>query len=252
MGSSSCRWIRRHGAGSRCCANLENCDVAEPLPLASSKIPTAEKATAQPTRTSSWRLTGVPAIDVLLTGHTHEDIPPRLVRGVLVAQPLARAQMLTRIDLRLERDGQGWHITERRGDNLPVKGVAADPELTSAFTLVQQRVQTALDAPVGEVTDEVRVDRCRLQDCAAVDLLHEVQMRASGADLSLAALLNPGAPVLHPGSVNWRWIHAFYVYPNTLLAVRLDGRPDPRRARARGPLLRRSRVRSRGMHGNRG
>jgi len=170
-----------------------------------------------------WRLTAVPGIDVLLTGHTHEDIPPRLVRGVFVAQPWARARMLTRIDLSLERDATGWHITNRRGENIPAKGVAADDEITSAFTLVQQRVQTALDAPVGEVTSEVRVDRCRLEDCAAVDLIHEVQISASGADLSLAALLNANAPVLRAGPVNWRWIHAFYVYPNTLFAVRLTG-----------------------------
>ena len=170
-----------------------------------------------------WRLTAVPGIDVLLTGHTHENIPPQLVRGVLVAQPWARARMLTRIDLSLERDGNGWQITERRGENLPAKGVAADDEITSAFALVQQRVQTALDAPVGEVTGDVVVDRCRLEDCAAVDLVHEVQMHASGADLSLAALLNAGAPALRAGPVNWRWIHAFYVYPNTLFAVRLTG-----------------------------
>jgi 2',3'-cyclic-nucleotide 2'-phosphodiesterase/3'-nucleotidase len=170
-----------------------------------------------------WRLTAVPGIDVLLTGHTHEDIPPRLVRGVFVAQPLARARMLTRIDLHLERDEEGWHITERQGENLPVKGVPADPELTRPFTLAQQRVQTTLDGPVGEVTGDVRVDRCRLEDCAAVDLVHEVQMHASGADLSLAALLNAHAPVLRAGPVSWRWIHAFYVYPNTLVAVRLTG-----------------------------
>jgi 2',3'-cyclic-nucleotide 2'-phosphodiesterase/3'-nucleotidase len=170
-----------------------------------------------------WRLTAVPGIDVLLTGHTHEDIPPRLVRGVFVAQPLARARMLTRIDLHLERDEEGWHITERQGENLPVKGVPADPELTRPFTLAQQRVQTTLDGPVGEVTGDVRVDRCRLEDCAAVDLVHEVQRHASGADLSLAALLNAHAPVLRAGPVSWRWIHAFYVYPNTLVAVRLTG-----------------------------
>jgi 2',3'-cyclic-nucleotide 2'-phosphodiesterase/3'-nucleotidase len=170
-----------------------------------------------------WRLTAVPGIDVLLTGHTHEDIPPRMVRGVFVAQPLARARMLTRIDLHLERDEEGWHIAERQGENIPVKGVPADPELTRPFTLAQQRVQTTLDGPVGEVAGDVRVDRCRLEDCAAVDLVHKVQIDASGADLSLAALLNAHAPVLREGPVNWRWIHAFYVYPNTLVAVRLTG-----------------------------
>jgi 2',3'-cyclic-nucleotide 2'-phosphodiesterase/3'-nucleotidase len=169
------------------------------------------------------RLTEVPGIDVLLTGHTHDDIPPRLVRGVFVSQPAARARLLTRIDLKLERGESGWRITERRGRNLPSSAAQAQEELTAAFTLAHQRVQTALDGPVGEVASEIRVDRCRLEDCVAVDLIHAVQLEASGADLSLAALLNAHAPSLAPGPVNWRWIHAFYVYPNTLVAVRLTG-----------------------------
>jgi 2',3'-cyclic-nucleotide 2'-phosphodiesterase/3'-nucleotidase len=162
-----------------------------------------------------WRLTAVPGIDVLLTGHTHEDIPPRLVRGVYVAQPWARARMLTRIDLRLERDEHGWHITERRGENLPTKGVPGDKELIRAHTLIQQRVQTALDGPVGEVTHEVRVDRCRLEDCAAVDLVHQVQMHASG--------------------VHRRWLHGRWRRLDPPLQRRQHGRcelphrPDPTR-----------------------
>ena len=70
----------------------------------------------------------------------------------------------------------------------------------AAFTLTHQRVQTALDGPVGEVTSDVRVDRCRLEDCAAVDLIHAAQLEASGADLSLAALLNAHAPPLASGT----------------------------------------------------
>jgi 2',3'-cyclic-nucleotide 2'-phosphodiesterase/3'-nucleotidase len=202
----------------------ENCDVVVVLAHTGfEQDPETGEADGTAHENFVWRLTAVPGIDVLLTGHTHEDIPPRMVNGVFVSQPAARARILTRIDLDLEYIDGSWRITGRQGENLVCQGVAADTDMTRAFTLVQQRVQTALDAPVGEVTGEVRVEPCRLEDCAAVDLLHEVQMHASGADLSLAALLNSGAPVLHAGPVNWRWIHAFYVYPNTLLAVRLTG-----------------------------
>jgi 2',3'-cyclic-nucleotide 2'-phosphodiesterase/3'-nucleotidase len=169
------------------------------------------------------RLTEVPGIDVLLTGHTHNDIPPHLVRGVIVSQPDARAQMVTKIHLRLSGDEGGWTIADWSGGNLAVKGTPADTELTEAFALAHQRVQTKLDGPVGEVTGEVRVERCRLEDCAAVDLIHAVQLEASGADLSLASLLNAYAPPLKAGPVNWRWIHSFYVYANSLTAVRMTG-----------------------------
>jgi 2',3'-cyclic-nucleotide 2'-phosphodiesterase (5'-nucleotidase family) len=170
-----------------------------------------------------WRLTQAPGIDLLLTGHTHDDIPPRLVHGVVVSQPAARARMLTRIDLRLTEGDEGWKIVDWKGRNLRTEEAAADTDLVDAMTLLHQRVVSALDGPAGEVTSEVRVDDCRIADCAAVDLLHAVQLEASGAELSLAALLNSHPPRLSAGPVSWRWIHAFYHYPNTLVAVRVTG-----------------------------
>jgi len=169
------------------------------------------------------RLTEVPGIDILLTGHTHEDIPPREINGVIVAQPRARANFLTRIDLGLERGPAGWRIVDWNGENLPTGEVSPDPVLMAEFAEAHEKVVEALSAPVGEVTSEVRTDRCRIADCAAVDLIHAVQLEASGAELSLASLLNAHTPPLSPGTVNWRWIYAFYPYENSLVAVRLTG-----------------------------
>ncbi|MCU0233281.1 MAG: bifunctional metallophosphatase/5'-nucleotidase [Thermoanaerobaculales bacterium] len=171
----------------------------------------------------AWRLSEVPGIDVLLTGHTHRDIPPRELHGVIVAQPGARASHLTRIDLELERENGSWRIASWEGRNLASGAAAADGGIADAMAEAHHRVAAALDGPAGEVSGEVRVERCRLADCEAVDLLHAVQLEATGAQLSLAALLNAKAPPLAPGPVSWRWIHAFYVYPNSLLAVRLTG-----------------------------
>ncbi len=170
-----------------------------------------------------WRLTQVPGIDVLLTGHTHRDIPPREVNGVIVSQPAARGARLTRLDLELEREADGWRIDSWSGANLVTAEAEAAPEIMEALAPVHERVARALDATVGEVTAEVRVDRCRLEDCAATDLLHAVQLEASGADLSLAALPNRYAPPLSAGPVSLRWVYAFYTYPNTLTTVRLTG-----------------------------
>jgi len=97
----------------------ENCDVVVVLAHTGfERDPDSGEPDGTDHENFVWRLTAVPGIDVLLTGHTHEDIPPRLVRGVFVAQPWARARMLTRIDLRLEKDEEGWQITDRRGENL--------------------------------------------------------------------------------------------------------------------------------------
>ena len=202
----------------------EGCDLVVVLAHTGFEI---DPETGEPDGTAhenfTSRLTEVPGIDLLLTGHTHEDIPPYLVNGVIVSQPRARAQLLTRIDLEMVRGASGWEVSRWEGRNLATEKVAADPEIVRANTLSHQRLSEALAGPVGEVTDEIRVENCRREDCAAVDLLHSVQLEASGAQLSLAALLNAYAPRLPKGAVSWRWIHAFYVYPNTLVAVRLTG-----------------------------
>ena len=169
------------------------------------------------------RLSEVPGVDLILTGHTHKDIPPRGLNDAIVSQPWARARMLTRIDLELERKNNKWRIASWDGLNLPLKSVSPDPEIQQQMAGLHQRVVAALEGPVGRVSDPVSVAGCRLGDCAALDLIHQVQLEASGADVSLASLLTERTPDLPAGAVTWRWIYSFYVYPNTLVKVAVTG-----------------------------
>jgi 2',3'-cyclic-nucleotide 2'-phosphodiesterase/3'-nucleotidase len=170
-----------------------------------------------------WRLTRVPGIDVLLTGHSHRDMAPRVLNGVIASQPQARARVLTRIDLELERVDGRWSIVAWHGDNLATEDAAPDEDFVAAFAATRRDVVAALDAPITTVTAPVSVAGCRIADCAATDLIHEAQLEASGAQLSLASLLSDRTPKLAPGPVSWRWVHGLYVYPNTLVAVRVTG-----------------------------
>jgi 2',3'-cyclic-nucleotide 2'-phosphodiesterase/3'-nucleotidase len=128
------------------------------------------------------------------------------VDGVIVSQPAARGHRLTRIDLELTRTEDGWQIEAWAGTNLPTGDDQPDAGLLDRFAADHAKVREALDGPIGEVTGTVSADRCRLEDCALLDFLHEVQLEASGADLSLASLLAYSTPELEPGPVTWRWI----------------------------------------------
>ena len=171
----------------------------------------------------AWRLAHIPGIDVLLTGHTHRDIPPRELGGAIVSQPSARARLLTRIDIELENKDVGWRIASWEGRSIPLKGVTPDATVATTMAELHERVADTLDGPVGLVGEPVNVAGCRLHDCAALDLIHQVQLEASGADLSLASLLTERTPDLPAGPVTWRWIYAFYVYPNSLVKVAVTG-----------------------------
>lgn len=183
--------------------------------------------TGEPTGTAhedwAWRLAAVDGVDVLLIGHSHRAIPPRLVAGAVVAQPSSHGRAVTRIDLELTATEDVWHVSGFDGEIVAVGDETADRRLLEALAPARKRVVEALAQPVGEVTAPVTVAGCRLADCAAVDLVHAVQLAASGADVSLASLLSDRTPDLAAGPVTWRWVHGLYVYPNTLVAVRLSG-----------------------------
>ena len=170
-----------------------------------------------------WRLSQVPGIDLLLTGHTHDDIAPVLANGVVVSQPACCGRLVTRIDLELARKPGGWRVVRWEGRNLPVAGLAPDEGLMAELAAVAARVDRELERPVGHCTAPVSVDRCLVEDCAALDLVHRVQLEASGAQLSMASRLSGRTPPLAAGSVNWRWVHDLYVYPNVLVMVRVSG-----------------------------
>jgi 2',3'-cyclic-nucleotide 2'-phosphodiesterase (5'-nucleotidase family) len=170
----------------------------------------------------AWRLAQLPGIDLLLTGHTHRDIPPQVVGKTVVAQPGRWADIVTRVDLRLKRDGRRWQVADWHGENLKTRGEAADPRVVAAVANLEARVKAELARPLGRLTVPLVVGGVPTADDASVDLIHAVQLAASGAQLSLAAPLGLRAD-FPAGEVTPRLAHALYPYPNTLVVVRLNG-----------------------------
>ena len=171
----------------------------------------------------AWRLAQLPGIDLLLTGHTHRSIPPRALGKTVVAQPGRWAEMVTRVDLDLERDGGHWRMAGWRGDNLPVGGEPADVRVTAAVAAAHEHAVAELSRPIGALAAPLTVTSFPIADDPGVDLIHAVQLEASGAQLSLAAPLGMAKVVFPAGPITPRLVQALYPYANTLVVVRLTG-----------------------------
>jgi 2',3'-cyclic-nucleotide 2'-phosphodiesterase/3'-nucleotidase len=170
----------------------------------------------------AWRVAQLPGIDVLLTGHTHRDIAPRMVGGTLVAQPGRWAELVTRVDIDLAGSRTTWRVASRHGINIKTAGETADPAVVAAVEGARAHAEEVLGRAVGELAAPIRLRSLPTADDPAIDLIHAVQMEATGAQLSLAAPL--GGNVEFPaGPVTARLVQGLYPYPNTLLAVRLTG-----------------------------
>lgn len=170
----------------------------------------------------AWRLAHIPGVDLLLTGHTHRNIPPTKVEATWVAQPGRWAELVSRLDVQLRKQGR-WKVVGVQGANVPVEKLAPDHRVEQALAPLHSQVLAELARPLGELLAPFSFGGPPVADDPGVDLIHEVQLWASGAQLSLAAPLAGSPHELPAGKLTPRFAHALYPYPNTLVVLRVTG-----------------------------
>jgi 2',3'-cyclic-nucleotide 2'-phosphodiesterase/3'-nucleotidase len=167
----------------------------------------------------------VSGIDLILTGHSHRLIPLARLSGVPVVQPGRWGEVLDRVDVTLERVGVRFKVTGVRGEQLPsAASVPPDPAIVAIAAPFDRAARRWLDETVVETEEAFPAGRARLEDTALLDLVNDVQLRVTGADLSITSLL-PGARYegLPRGRVTVRDLFALYPYENQLVVIEIDG-----------------------------
>ena len=163
-------------------------------------------------------------IDVMITGHDHYNIAPFIRNGVLCVQPSCWGQALAKLDITLEKDGGKWKVVKKEGTNLAVtKDVAAAQEVLDVAKDYHDTTVAYVDSVIGEAADDIDGTLCRLQDNAMLDLIHNVQLDMTGADISIAAMLPTVAPVWKKGPIRVRDVYSLYIYDNTLWTKEVTG-----------------------------
>lgn len=171
----------------------------------------------------AWALSQLEGIDVLLTGHTHRNIPPRMLGGTVVAQPGRWAEWVSRVDVHLEQREGEWVVAGWQGEQASMNGIPPHEGVLRAVDGLRRRMEEELGRVVGRLASPLAVGGVPTADHPAVDLVHHVQLRATGAQLSLAAPLAMATQEFAAGEVTPRELHALYPFPNTLVAVTLTG-----------------------------
>lgn len=167
----------------------------------------------------------VPGIDVLITGHQHRLIAEQL-NGVLVVQTGSNGQALGQFTIEFEYSGDGWRVVSKTARLLqPAADTAADREVEVLTGDMERMTQEWLDQPIGTAEGDLSVDdpfECRKAPHPFVQFIHQVQLEATGAEISAAALLSEECRGF--GSViTVRDVLSAFVYPNTLTVLRLTG-----------------------------
>lgn len=174
----------------------------------------------------AYRLTrDVPGIDVVLLGHTHQKIEPQEVNGVVVCEPGRWGEALCRIDLDFQRGPSGEvQLGGWQGALLPTAGVEPDRELLDLARPYHERTMAYINSVIGEAEAPIGAEGARFRDTPMMDLLQQVMLEASGAELSMAALLPYRYEGISAGPITVQELFSFYIYDNTLVTIEVSGR----------------------------
>jgi 2',3'-cyclic-nucleotide 2'-phosphodiesterase/3'-nucleotidase/5'-nucleotidase len=162
--------------------------------------------------------------DIVVVGHTHRELRDSVLNGVHFVQPKNWALSLSVVHIRLARDSSTgrWHLTEVRGDLIPLATVPEQPGFVQRFADAQQRVRAWADEPLGTAGPGYDARYGRVQSTPLIDFINDVQRRHAGAQLSATADFDIGAG-LPDGAVRRRDVSGIYPYTNSLVALRISG-----------------------------
>ena len=157
--------------------------------------------------------------DVLLTGHQHQPKADLNLFGTFAAQSPDRGKQYVRMDVTVSEAGE-VSATSRMVD-------PAEPKESMAEFLAPLDAENAifLDQPVGELDIPLvpggHMDMA-VNGSVIANFFNQVQLEASGADLSVTSLGNVVKGFNQ--QVTIRDVVATYVFPNTLQTLRVDRR----------------------------
>ena len=171
----------------------------------------------------------VPGFDIIFMGHDHQVFNSRQssdsgTAGPVVLNPANNAVNLAEVDVVFTRDGSG-RISGKKitGQIVPVSCLEPDREFMDKFADVKTAVSELVNQKIGMATGDFSVRDAYFGPSAFMQLLHELQLGITGADISFAAPLSFDA-IIRKGNLRMSDMFTLYKYENMLYTMALTGK----------------------------
>ncbi|MCM1519331.1 MAG: bifunctional metallophosphatase/5'-nucleotidase [Lachnoclostridium sp.] len=169
----------------------------------------------------------VPGLDAVLFGHDHTRYDSTLenVAGetVMTLNPANNATSVAQLDIKVKKaDGK---VVDKQIDGRIVDVTALEPDeaFMAEFMADNEAINAFVDRKLGTATGDFSVRDAYFGPSAFIDLIHDLQLEISGADISFAAPLTFDA-IIKEGDVTVSDMFKLYKYENMLYTMELTGR----------------------------
>jgi 2',3'-cyclic-nucleotide 2'-phosphodiesterase (5'-nucleotidase family) len=180
----------------------------------------------------------VPQFNAILCGHKHAKFDNIVSsKGTKLIEPGKYGEALAKIDVTVAKENGKFVVKTVETKNIDTTKVTADADLLAKFKYVDDQSKAEADKVVGTVmSDFIRnvdyitgadkittMPTAQIEDNAVIDLINDVQMYYSGAEISSAAFFKNEAN-LKAGPFMKKDVANIYMYDNTLMAVNITGK----------------------------
>lgn len=185
-----------------------------------------------------------PDVDVVIMGHSHDADKNKTAGNAVLIQPTNNGGKLGKVEVRLQTNGTGYEIVEKKVEFLNTKGIAEDADLASKLSGYDQRAKADASVVIGTLEGKDLADKNEIADIpeslvrdqGITDLVNEVQLynskkhlESKGIDVNTgyqvsAAALFDATSNMKSGDIKRSDISNIYKYDNKLYTIKTNGK----------------------------
>lgn len=169
----------------------------------------------------------VPELDVIFAGHMHTLVEEEFINDVLIVEPDKYGRFVSRVDLDIVKDKNGYKIKDKTGSAIEVAGYEEDPEIVKLLEPYHEKAREDANTVIGKLTkmdlvpeNEVKgISSAQIQETPLVNFFGEVMLHYSkGADV-VAFQIDTDTPSLDIGEIKKKDIARNYQFTDGEVTV---------------------------------
>lgn len=169
----------------------------------------------------------VPELDVIFAGHMHTLVEEEFINDVLIVEPDKYGRFVSRVDLNLVEDKEGYTLKDKKGSAIEVAGYEEDEEIVTLLEPYHKKARADANTVLGKLTtldlvpdNEIKgIPEAQITETPLVNFFGEVMLHYSkGADV-VAFQIDTDTPSLDIGEIKKKDIARNYQFTDGEVTV---------------------------------